>query len=93
MFSETRYSADNTSRISLQSGVGAPFSIDSARATQYTYNAADQEELDALFGTEVGNSSHYFKNTVRDANGQVSIVFSGVTQNQPAIVNGIEILR
>ncbi|WP_162915796.1 LamG-like jellyroll fold domain-containing protein [Paraflavitalea soli] len=74
-FAETRYTPDNTSRISLQSGVGADFQIDSGRATRYFYSAADQEELDVLFGTEVGNASHYFKNMVRDANGQYSISY------------------
>ncbi|NII28603.1 hypothetical protein HB364_26200 [Pseudoflavitalea sp. X16] len=74
-FSETRYTQDNTGRISLQSGVGADFQIDSGRATRYFYSAADQEELDALFGTEVGNASHYFKNMMRDAIGQYSISY------------------
>lgn len=74
-FSETRYTPDNTGRVSLQSGVGPDFQIDSGRATRYFYSGADQEELDALFGTEVGNASHYFKNMVRDANGQYSISY------------------
>ncbi|WP_315819567.1 DUF6443 domain-containing protein [Paraflavitalea speifideaquila] len=74
-FAETRYTPDNTSRVSLQSGVGADFQIDSGRAARYFYSAADQEELDVLFGTEVGNASHYFKNMVRDANGQYSISY------------------
>lgn len=74
-FSETRYTPDNTARVSLQSGVGPEFQIDSGRAARYFYSAADQEELDVLFGTEVGNASHYFKNMVRDANGQYSISY------------------
>jgi RHS repeat-associated protein len=74
-FSETRYTPDNTDRVSLQSGVGPDFQIDSGRATRYFYSGADQEELDALFGTEVGNASHYFKNMVRDANGQYSVSY------------------
>ncbi|THU30796.1 RHS repeat protein [Niastella caeni] len=75
VFAETRYTPDNTGRVSIQSGVGETFQIGKGHETKYTYNMADQEELDALFGTEVGNASHYFKNTVRDANGQVSISY------------------
>ncbi|HEX6426853.1 MAG TPA: hypothetical protein VF008_04170, partial [Niastella sp.] len=75
VFAETRYTPDNTGRVSIQSGVGETFQIGNKHETNYTYNAADQEELDALFGTEVGNASHYFKNTVQDANGQVSISY------------------
>ncbi|MDF2188425.1 LamG-like jellyroll fold domain-containing protein [Paraflavitalea sp. CAU 1676] len=74
-FAETRYTPDNTGRLSMQSGVGPAFRIDSGRATRYYYSSAEQEELDALFGTEVGNAAHYFKNMVRDANGQYSISY------------------
>lgn len=75
VFAETQYTPDNTGRISAQGGVGETFRIGNKHTTNYTYGSADQEELDALFGTEVGNNSHYFKNTVRDANGQVSISY------------------
>lgn len=75
VFAETRYTPDNTGRISLQGGVADTFQIGKKHETVYTYSGADQEELDALFGTEVGNASHYFKNTVRDANGQVSVSY------------------
>ncbi|WP_207512921.1 LamG-like jellyroll fold domain-containing protein [Longitalea luteola] len=75
VFAETRYLPDNSGRISLQSGVGDQFQIGKGHETKYTYNSADQEELDALFGTEIGNAAHYFKNTVRDANGQVNITY------------------
>jgi RHS repeat-associated protein len=75
VFAETKYLPDNTGRISAQGGVGETFKIGSGHETSYTYNKADQEELDALFGTEVGNASHYFKNTVQDANGQISISY------------------
>jgi RHS repeat-associated protein len=75
VFAETQYTPDNTGRISAQGGVGKTFRIGNKHTTNYTYGAADQEELDALFGTDVGNNSHYFKNTVRDANGQVSISY------------------
>jgi hypothetical protein len=74
-FTETRYTPDNTGRISKQSGVGPDFKIGSNHETVYYYGTADQEELDALFGTEAGAASHYFKNMVLDANGQYSVSY------------------
>lgn len=81
-FTETRYTPDNSGRIAMQSGVGKDFQINKldvdnhSHETRYFYGSADQEELDALFGTEVGASSHYFKNMVRDANGQYSVSYT-----------------
>ncbi|WP_207516079.1 RHS repeat domain-containing protein [Longitalea luteola] len=75
VFTEKRYTPDNTGRLSMQGGLGETFHIGKGHETSYTYNTADQEELDALFGTEVGNASHYYKNTARDANGQVNITY------------------
>lgn len=74
-YTETRYTPDNTDRVSIQSGVGPEYRIGTTHETRYFYSGADQEELDALFGTEVGNASHYFKNMVRDANGQYSVSY------------------
>jgi RHS repeat-associated protein len=80
-FTETRYTSDNTGRISMQGGVGKEFRINDLGAegyshqTKYYYGSADQEELDALFGTEAGNASHYSKNMVKDANGQYSVSY------------------
>ncbi|MBC9929530.1 RHS repeat-associated core domain-containing protein [Chitinophaga qingshengii] len=75
-FTETSYTQDNTGRISRQSGVGPTFKLGSGHETEYSYNTPTQEELDAMFGTEVGLSSHYFKNAVTDANGQVSVSYT-----------------
>ncbi|MET0637786.1 MAG: RHS repeat-associated core domain-containing protein [Chitinophagaceae bacterium] len=74
-FSETKYSADNAGRIAKQGGVGPQFVIGSGHETTYYYGAAEQDELDALFGTEVGDASHYQKNLIRDANGQYSVSY------------------
>jgi RHS repeat-associated protein len=74
-FSETQYTSDNTGRIYRQGGVGPDFRIGSGHETKYYYSSAGQKELDALFGTEVGDASHYQKNMVRDANGQYSVSY------------------
>jgi RHS repeat-associated protein len=39
------------------------------------YGKPTQEELDRLFGNEVGNASHYMKNVVVDPNGQASVSY------------------
>jgi YD repeat-containing protein len=77
VFTETRYTQDNTGRVDKQGGVGKEYRVaaglDSSHATRYYYGAPEQTELDALFGTEAGIASHYQKNMVRDANGQYSV--------------------
>ncbi len=75
-YSVTRYTPDGTGRVLTQSGVGAAHKMGSGRETKYFYGTPSQEELDALFGTEVGIKSHYFKNMVQDANGQMSVSYA-----------------
>lgn len=74
-YSLTRFMPDATGRIKEQSGVGATHKIGSDHTTKYFYTMPTQEELDALFGTEVGDYTHYSKNMVKDANGQVSVSY------------------
>ena len=74
-FAVTEYMADNTGRIKAQGGVGRIFQLDSTHATRYYYGKPTQVELDRLFGLEAGNASHYLKNMVMDANGQISVSY------------------
>ena len=79
-YTETRYTPDATGRIEAQGGVGEIFQLGkdnagTAHDTKYFYGKPDQAELDALFGTEAGEASHYSKNMVRDANGQYSVSY------------------
>ncbi|MBK8712541.1 MAG: RHS repeat-associated core domain-containing protein [Niastella sp.] len=82
-YTETRYVQDATGRIAAQSGVGPTHKFGAAtdpdHATRYFYGTANPKELVALFGTEVGDASHYFKNMVRDANGQYSVSYQDMT--------------
>jgi YD repeat-containing protein len=75
VFTETQYTQDNTGRIAKQGGVGVDHRIGSGHETQYFYGSPSQNDLDALFGTEAGIATHYFKNMVCDANGQYSISY------------------
>lgn len=74
-FSQVEYTPDNTGRIRSQSGVGKKFQLGSTHETKYFYSHPNQIQLDRLFGSEVGDIAHYKKNTVIDANGQVSVSY------------------
>jgi RHS repeat-associated protein len=75
----SEYTNDNTGRIRRQTGVGAEFQFDKGKYTEYLYGKPSSIELDRLFGTDVGNSSHYFKNVVIDPNGQQSITYTDLS--------------
>ncbi len=74
-FTQVNYTPDNTGRIRSQSGVGSTFKLGTDHETKYFYGTPFQEELDNLFGSEVGDAVRYKKNMVRDANGQLSVSY------------------
>lgn len=74
-FTETRFMDDATERVRSQGGVGIDHQIGSGHETKYYYGKPAQQELDALFATEVGDAAHYSKNMIRDANGQMSVSY------------------
>ncbi len=77
-FSQTEYEPDNTGRIRRQGGVGPVFQPKgngTGRETRYYYGQPEQEQLDRLFGNDVGYAGYYKKNMVMDANRQVSVSY------------------
>ena len=77
-FAVTRYTGDNTGRVSVQGGVGKLFQPGPtavSKATRLFYGKPEQWELDRLFGNDVGFASHYLKNMTIDGNGQISISY------------------
>ena len=74
-FSQTEYTPDNTGRIRRQGGVGPEFQLGSGNETKYFYGQPNQLELDRLFGSEMGDVTHYKKNVVIDAHGQASVSY------------------
>ncbi len=74
-FAQVEYTPDNTGQIRRIGGVGKEFQLNKNHATRYYYGWPQQPQLDRLFGSEVGDASHYKKNLVVDANGQVSISY------------------
>lgn len=87
VYSQTEYTSDGTGRVKRQSGVGKKFKIDNSQATQYFYGEAAPAELYRLFGSNVGNASHYKKNLVIDANRQVSVSY--LDQNDKIIATAL----
>lgn len=74
-FTQTEYTPDNTGRIRRQGGVGPTHQLDEGHETKYLYGTPSQENLDRLFGSDVGYAVHYKKNLVIDPNGQGSVSY------------------
>jgi len=74
-FTQIEYTPDNTGRIRRQSGVGEDHKLGTGRETKYFYGQPEQVQLDRMFGSEVGDFTHYKKNMVVDANGQISVSY------------------
>ena len=75
-FTRTIYDNDGTNRILRQSGVGETHKIETNQSTRYLYSTpSGRQELDRLFGNEVGNVENYKKNIVLDPNGQGSVSY------------------
>jgi RHS repeat-associated protein len=83
-FTQVEYMPDNTNRIRRQSGIGINHRLTGqdengddhvGKETKYYYATPFQEQLDRLFGNEIGIYAHYKKNAVIDANGQISISY------------------
>jgi RHS repeat-associated protein len=74
-FTQVEYTPDNTGRIRRQSGVGIDFQLGSGHETKYYYGQPNQIQLDRMFGSEVGDATHYKKNLVLDPNGQASVSY------------------
>ncbi|MBX2910226.1 MAG: hypothetical protein KF706_11405 [Chitinophagales bacterium] len=71
-FAQTDFMADNTGRPRITAGPGKDHRM-GQHVTSHLYGTPYISDLKRLFGNEVGNISHYFKNAVIDPNGQVSI--------------------
>ncbi|MFN6943669.1 MAG: DNRLRE domain-containing protein [Cytophagaceae bacterium] len=78
-FSLVQYRRDGTGRLSASSGLGSQFKIQDPHQgyqyTKYYYGNAEENELRRLFGNNVGDASHYFKQMSKDPNGQLSISY------------------
>ncbi len=80
-FSRTAYTPDNTGRVSWQSGPGEHHKPGSGHETWSYYGVPAQEELDPLFGNDVGFANRYRKTMMIDPNGQGSITYQDAAGN------------
>jgi RHS repeat-associated protein len=74
-FVQTEFTPDQTGRIRRQSMPGYTHRMEGGKEVMYFYGTPLQEELDMMFGSEIGFKEHYVKEMVRDANGQYSISY------------------
>ena len=74
-FAQVEYTPDNTNRIKRKGGVGEEFQLGSGHEMKYFYGQPNQEQLDRLFGSEVGDAAHYKKNMLIDQNGQIHVSY------------------
>ncbi|MCW9018914.1 MAG: hypothetical protein OQJ96_01340, partial [Flavobacteriales bacterium] len=74
-FSRTTYKRDGTDRITEQASVGDQLQHGTVNTTKYYYGTPADMEIERLFGNEVGPSSFYQKNMVKDPNGQVNVSY------------------
>jgi len=70
---------DSRGRVKKASGVGTTHKMGSGHEITTSYGVVFQEEIDKLFGTDVGYAEHYRKNVVEDANGQRTMSYETLT--------------
>lgn len=80
-FTQTVFMNDNTARPIAQGGVGKHHHVGSGHETKIYYVDVAQEELNRLFGTEVGYAKHYKKVVTVDPNGQTSYAYQDLKGN------------
>lgn len=90
---------DKDGRAKMQSGPGVAHAMGSGHETQVYYARPMQDRIDRLFGTEAGYAGHYSVEYVRDANGQLSVVYkdlagrviaTALTGEKPAALDGLQ---
>lgn len=74
-FSRITYLNDFSGRINRVAAYGTDLKMGSGKETQYIYESPLQEELNKLFGVEVGDKDNYQKMTTVDPNGQVYVQY------------------
>ncbi len=98
-FSQIEYTPDNTGRVKRKGGVGITHQLGNGHEMKYFYSKPFQQELDRLFGSDIGWDAHYKKNVVVDPNGQVSVSYvdpqgrtiaTALAADNPESLDGLE---
>ncbi|HEY6900523.1 MAG TPA: hypothetical protein VI233_07770, partial [Puia sp.] len=84
-FIQKEYTPDNSGRIKRLSAPGTTFSFGPDPSTtheqRYFYGTPSQEELDRVFGNDIGFASHYSKEIKIDENYQASVTYKNLKGN------------
>jgi RHS repeat-associated protein len=73
---QTKYINDNTGRVSSTSGVGKTLKLGNGHDNQFFYVKPSERELRELFGSNVGDATHYDKTIMIDQNGQGKVQYT-----------------
>lgn len=74
-FVHVEYTPDKTGRVRRQGQAGPQFQLGSGHEVKHYYAVPSQQELDRIFGNDVGVASHYKKEMTIDPNGQAHVVY------------------
>lgn len=80
-FTQVEYTNDQTNRVRRSGQLGEDFQLGSGQETKYFYTSPSQDELDRVFGTDVGFAQFYRKVVTIDPNGQASIRYEDLDGN------------
>ena len=73
-FSQVEFMRDGTGRVLRSGGPGAAHQLGN-HDTRYYYGTPTSSELHRLFGSQVGEASHYKKNVTIDPNGSATVAY------------------
>jgi hypothetical protein len=79
---QTKYKNDNTGKLTEQSGIGSEFKLNNSsdsKTTKYYYLTPSQTDLVRIFGSDIGDQTHYSKTLTRDPNGQISVNYTDMS--------------
>lgn len=98
-FVQVEYTPDLTGRIRSTSLPGSTHRLGAGRELKMLYANPGSQELDRLFGSEVGLVNHYRKHASVDANGQIAVTYvdmlgrtiaTALSGEKPAQLDAIE---
>ncbi len=75
-YSRITYKKDLLDRVDKQGSTGATLKANGGKEVRYLDLASQQEELNLLFGSDIGWAKHYQKSAVIDQNGQAMISYT-----------------
>lgn len=75
-YTQTKFINDNTGRVRTTSGIGETHRMGGGRESHFYYVKPTERNLRELFGSNVGDVSHYDKYIAVDPNGQATVAYT-----------------